>query len=267
MKGLSEASQREPSDRVLADLRRCDLFRDLTDHQLARIRGCFEPIEIPAGHLVFQEGDLAEDLYLVGTGTVMVFRDAVGVPVQTLAHLRRGDFFGEMGLLCDIERSASVRATEPSRILKIHKQELFDVLDQHPDIKRRLQMTAAQRHSANMASTLELGRRREVRIRFRHRVTLELDDQETCSATLENLSLGGLCLRGAPESWEVARKVHFGLGLKVGMLPLAARVAWRRGDLSQGDTIGLSFQKMSSNHDKMIQMAIHLLLESSPLES
>ena len=226
-----------------------------------------ESVDVDEEAYIFREGDPSDALFIIQEGAVSIFRDTIGMPMQTLAQLRRGEFFGEMGVLCDVERSASVRAIEPTRVLRIRRENLARLVELLPVIQRKLQMTAAQRHSSNIASALELGRRREVRIRFHHQVTLELENSESWNATLENLSLGGLCLRGAPEDWDVESDVQFGLGLKVGMLPLAGRIAWRRSDLPQGNALGLSFNKKSSNHDKMIQMAIHLLLETSPLST
>lgn len=260
MKDVEETS-------VMTDLRDSALFSGVSTSDLELIADLVEAIDVDEEAYVFREGDPADALYIVQQGSVSVFRDTIGLPMQTLAHLRRGEFFGEMGMLCGVERSASVRAIEPTRVMRIDRDKLSQLVERHPILQRRLQATAARRHSANIASALELGRRREVRIRFHHQVTLELENSRSWDATLENLSLGGLCLRGAPEDWEVEEDVEFGLGLKVGMLPLAGRIAWRRADLPQGSSLGLAFNKTSSNHDKLIQMAIHLLLETSPLST
>lgn len=263
--GRTDSRSRDPE--IPPGLQASELFSELPDQDLAAIADLFVEVEVSAECYVFREGDVADAFFVLQQGRVTVFRDTIGMPMQMLAQLRQGDFFGEMGLLCDVERSASVRATEPCQLLRIERDAFLKLLESYPTVRRKVQGIAARRHTSNLAAALELGRRREVRIRFHHEVNLELEGEPPRRATLENLSLGGLCLRGAPETWREDEKVRFGLGLAVGMLPLAGRVAWRRSHLPQGDAVGLAFDKASAQHDKMIQMAIHLLLETSPLRT
>ena len=151
---------------------------------------------------------------------------------------------------------ASVRATEPSRILRIGRDDLLDFFGDHPEIEQKLQLAAARRHLANVTAMLELGRRREVRIHLGQPVRLEVAEGEVVSAVLENMSLNGLCLDGAPPEWQPGLVVRFGLGLREGLLRLRGRVLWRR-----DRTVGLLFEKLTPNHDTIIQMAIRVALE------
>jgi hypothetical protein len=143
--------------------------------------------------------------------------------------------------------------------VRIPKQELLDFLTHHPLARAALETLAAQRHSSNLAAELHVERGREVRMRLHHQVRLDLEDGSTQQAFLENLSLGGFCLDGAPSAWQTESTVHFTLGIGIGDLRLAGRVAWRR-----DDNVGIQFTEMSANHDLIIQMAIRLLLESGP---
>ena len=239
-----------------ADLKRVELFRDLDDDELERLADRFVELAIGASRLVLQQGKPAEAFYIVVEGTVAVFRDAVGAPVQLLARLHRGDFFGELGLFVEGRHTASVRATEPVRVLQISKRDLLAFLDDHPPIFHKLQMAAARRHSANMASALEMGRRREVRIRCSHPVLLKLSDGSSHEVQLENLSLGGMCVAGAPSRWRVGDEVSLRLAIRENEVTLECRVAWR-----QEPSIGLMFIRRPPNHDMIIQMATRLLLE------
>lgn len=238
------------------DLRQVDLFRDLDPRELDHLAAGFVELRVKANRLVLQQGQPAEAFFVVAEGGVAVFRDAVGMPVQLLARLRRGDFFGEIGLFARGRHSASVRTSEASRILKITRQRLLDFLDNHPPIFQKLQMAAARRHSADMASALELGRRREVRVRCSHEVILQLADGSRSPVMLDNLSLGGVCLGGTPAHWQVGDEHEFSLAIRESELPLTGRVTWRR-----GDSVGLTFVDRSPNHDVLIQMATRLLLE------
>ncbi len=236
-------------------LRRVALFQDLEEHELTRLsRRCVE-LEVPRHALVVRDGEASTGFYVVAEGSVVVLRQTVGKPEQLLAHLHRGEFFGELGLFGDGRHTASVRAVAPSRILRIARDDLFELFGDYPEIEQKLQLAAARRHLSNVTALLDLGRRREVRIYLAQPVRIEVDGH-LHTAVLENLSLDGLCLTDAPAQWQAGRDVAFGLGLQEGLLRLKGRVLWRR-----DETVGLRFEKATPNHDAIIQMAIRVALE------
>ncbi len=246
------------SDAVHAsDLRATELFRELGDDELKQLAKWFVKLFVPSEYTIIHEGEQSEGFYILREGAVAVFRDAVGKPVQLLARLEQGQFFGELGLFGMAKRTASVRTTEPSCILKITKRDLLAFLQDQPAVKLTLQCSAVRRYSSNIAATLELGQRREVRIRMYHEVDLKTEDGTSQPAQLENLSLGGMSLGGAPEDWQPEQPVHFGLDLEGGVLELSGRVVWRI-----KDRVGVAFTKTLPNHDTLIQVTIRSLLES-----
>ncbi|MEM9555547.1 MAG: cyclic nucleotide-binding domain-containing protein [Acidobacteriota bacterium] len=240
------------------DLAAFPLFADIDHQELEPLATTADELHVEANHLLVREGEVAEALYLVQHGAVAVFRDAVGLPVQLLARLAHGEFFGELGLVGAGTYSASVRATEPTRLVRLAADTVRPWMTRHPAVQLELQATAARRHSHSIASVLELGRRREVRIRCGHEVEMHVEGAAPLRVVLENLSLGGLCLSRAPETWSVDTPVRFGLRLREGMLELAGRIVWRG-----GDTAGVCFVKKSPSHDMIVQMAIRLIVESA----
>jgi len=238
------------------ELAELELLSDLSPKELATLAREAVPLVVAAGQIVFQEGEPAEAFYLVTSGSFVAFRDAVGQPVHLLSRLGRGDFFGELGLFtADGHYHASVRASERSEVLRILAEPLFEILQNHPDLRERLQATSASRYSHLLASALELGRRREVRIKCSEPAELELQDGRVTPTLLENLSLGGACLDGVPASWRHETEVAFGLRLRQHVLPLAGKVTWH-----MGDKVGIAFTPLDERHDARIQMVIHLLL-------
>ncbi len=246
----------ETAGRFEKILRRVALFRDLDDHELERLNQHFVELSFRRDAIIVREGDPTSGLYVVREGSVAVFREAVGKPVQLIARLGPGEFFGELDIFGEGQHMASVRASDASRILRIERQDLLDFFGDHPEIEQKLQLAAARRHLANVTAHLDLGRRREVRIHLRLPVRLESTPGSARAVVLENLSLDGLSLSDAPEDWDVGQTVSFGLGLREGQLHLEGRVAWRR-----EQTVGLAFQKHNPNHDTLIQMAIRVALE------
>jgi len=240
-----------------AELGLVEPFQGLDTAELGRLANHFVELLVPAEHLVVQEGEPADAFFVVTQGAFVVFRDARGEPVQLLARLLPKEFFGELGLFGSGRHTASVRAIEPSLVLRIIKVDFLRFLADHPQILEKLQASATLRHSANVASSLELGRRREVRIRCAREANIGLPEATTRRVVVENFSLGGICFSQVPESWEKGREVSFSLAVRENEVRLSGRVVWRR-----GESIGMVFTKQSPNHDMIVQMAIRLLVES-----
>ncbi|HYN15415.1 MAG TPA: FAD-dependent oxidoreductase [Terriglobales bacterium] len=92
------------------------------------------------GETVFQQGDLGDSMYVVRSGEVEIIRDGVGV-----TRLGAGEYFGELALLRDHGRSATVRATQPTDVLLIPKREFVQLLAAFPEFSASLVGVAAQR--------------------------------------------------------------------------------------------------------------------------
>ena len=85
------------------------------------------------GSEVFREGDLGESLYVVGDGTLeVVARDQVRGGTKRLGTLTAGDVFGEMALLGEKRRTASVLGTSSGRLFEIREDALRQLLANFP---------------------------------------------------------------------------------------------------------------------------------------
>lgn len=236
-------------------LARVEPFRNLDERSLAALAEHCDELDLSADHVVFHHGDPADALYIVVRGGATVTRDEVGKPLQLLARLGENDFFGEQGLFEGRQRSATVRTTQPTTLLRIARGPLLAFADARPEIALRLQVAAAQRHSSNAAVTLDLGRQGDVRIRLGKPARLELPDGSTVGCTIENLSAGGMSLSGVPDSWQAGLPVRFHLTRGTISLPVAGRVTWRRGRVA-----GMAFTQRDSEHDLAIWRAIRQIL-------
>jgi len=207
---------------------------------------------------VFRLGETSGAFYVLRTGSVAIVRDAVGKPVQLLARLKAGDFFGESGLLDGLPRSASARTLEPTRLLMIDRRDFLTFLDQQPLLKLHLRRAAIERHGANVEATAaDRTVRKEVRITVDREVALVLADGSKVRAQLDNLSLGGAAIEGVPADWRIQRRVSFQLGVpnQDPLLDLTAVVTWRK-----GDKVGLSFRDQTPALRIAISRALQELL-------
>lgn len=93
--------------------------------------------EVEPQQIVVKEGDRGGSLYVIVDGEVAV-TVGQGVESRELARLGQGAFFGELGLLTDNPRSATVTATGPTRLLEISRDLAWEVIEHAPEVLRTL---------------------------------------------------------------------------------------------------------------------------------
>jgi len=100
--------------------------------------------DFATGDFVFREGELGTEMFIVQGGRVEVLKKLQGVEKQ-LAILEKGDFFGEMSLLEDLPRTASVRALEESKLIEINGATFDHMLRTKPEIAVRIMRKLSRR--------------------------------------------------------------------------------------------------------------------------
>jgi CRP/FNR family transcriptional regulator, cyclic AMP receptor protein len=113
----------------ISQLKAIPLFRDVADDALLKVATFAELESHPEGAAVVAEGGYANDFYAIEDGTAEVERDG-----ERLAELGPGDVFGEQALLEGEQRSATVRATSPLRVIKISHWELDKMRRDMPEV-------------------------------------------------------------------------------------------------------------------------------------
>ncbi len=94
--------------------------------------------------LIFEEGDLGTDMYIVQQGKVAILKSYKGRE-QQLALLGQGDFFGEMSVLEDLPRTATARAASDCRLLQINGSTVDQMLRKNPEIAVRMMRKLSRR--------------------------------------------------------------------------------------------------------------------------
>jgi CRP-like cAMP-binding protein len=228
------------------ELRRVTLFDGLDPAALELLGRRFRQRDVPAEGVVYPYGAEGDAVFVVVSGRLAAYREAVGKPSQLVARFEPGDFFGEMCLYDEHQRQTSVRAEEASRLLRIDKDDLQKFLDGHPRLTLRLHVAAAKRRSLEAKAALELGRRSELRIRLGMPMRLELPGGDV-SLQLDNISIGGMCLAGTPASWQPDQLLRGTAVVGRVRLPVSLRVAWKRGSAA-----GVAFETRTADHERMI---------------
>ncbi len=113
-------------------------FGDLPDTALSAFQDSFERMVYRAGEIVFFEGDVGEHAYVVDSGEIRIARKRTTGEELTLAHLNRGDLFGELALIDDQPRSASATAASDSELMTLDRATFQAQLQVNPERCRRL---------------------------------------------------------------------------------------------------------------------------------
>lgn len=114
-------------------LRGIPLFTHLLYREQAEILAISNVRSYPEGAAIVTEGEPGEDLYIILRGRVAVEKDSVAITA-----IQAGGYFGEMGLVDDSKRSATVRALEPVRVMVITRADMMNVMRKEPILAVKL---------------------------------------------------------------------------------------------------------------------------------
>ncbi|MBB4015984.1 CRP-like cAMP-binding protein [Chelatococcus caeni] len=143
-------------DSEVQSLRQVPMFRDIDPARLKLLAFTGERVHFSAGQPFFRQGDAADAAYVILDGQADVTLDTPSGPLK-VAELARNDIVGEMGILSDTPRSATVTAAVPIVALRIDKRVFLELLNQFPqmsiavmwELAKRLERTNARLAQSN----------------------------------------------------------------------------------------------------------------------
>ena len=130
-------------------LQRVPLFSGFDEDELRRVAELSKIVEMSAGTVVTHVGDAGDSFFVIIDGMA-----AVRTPVGTGGQLHPGDFFGEMSLLDGEPRSATIVATTDLRLLSVDRSHFWQLLDQNPELIRRM-LTVLSRRVRHLEQTVQ----------------------------------------------------------------------------------------------------------------
>jgi len=116
------------------------LFSGCSKRELSKIASIADELDLPDGATLTREGQTGREFLVLITGTADVRHGT-----QQLATLADGDFFGEIALVLDTPRSATVTATSPVRLLVIERRAFKSLLRDVPAIQTKVLEALASR--------------------------------------------------------------------------------------------------------------------------
>lgn len=118
-------------------LKRVRLFEDLDDRSLESIANAAVEQSYAPGQEVVRQGDTGVGAFIIRSGKVEILQEHGGQQ-HKIGELGPGDVFGEMALLDEFPRSATVRAKEPTTVLGIQRWHFRGILESHPQLALNL---------------------------------------------------------------------------------------------------------------------------------
>jgi CRP-like cAMP-binding protein len=114
-------------------LAKVPLFASCTTEEIERIATAAQENDFDAGQLIITQGTPGQAFYLILSGRVEILRDG-----RSFGAYGPGDFFGEMSLLDNAPRSATIRALDPTRCLMLSSWDFKALLEEYPSIAVKL---------------------------------------------------------------------------------------------------------------------------------
>jgi CRP/FNR family cyclic AMP-dependent transcriptional regulator len=127
-------------DTKVQALRRAPLFQDLSKKELVELARVTEDLEVPAGEVLCKEGDTGQEFFVIVEGKTDI--TSKGKPVAARGG---GDFVGEIALLEDTKRTATVTAKTPLRLFVLTRQDFRRLVDKNPSVERKVMKALARR--------------------------------------------------------------------------------------------------------------------------
>jgi len=116
------------------------LFQPLRRPLVEQLASRLERVSVPAGEVVVQEGDVGDLFYVIESGALDASHDG-----RVLSHMATGDHFGEIALLRDVPRTATVVATEDSVLQTIQREDFLAAMTGDEELRGRTESVAARR--------------------------------------------------------------------------------------------------------------------------
>lgn len=116
------------------------LFSGLSKRELAQVASIADEIDLRSGRTLIREGERGREFFILLAGSAEVTRKG-----KVLATRGAGDFFGEVALMCDVPRVATVTTTSPSRALVVTDRDFRALVRRTPAIALKVLEAVGER--------------------------------------------------------------------------------------------------------------------------
>ena len=126
-------------------IRKIPLFSKLSKRGLEDVARIADELDLPAGKVMAQEGDRGREFFVLLEGAADVTKSG-----ESINTMHDGDFFGEIALVTQMPRTATVTATTPVRVLVITERDFAALLKRSEEVGRGVAEALAERISPEL---------------------------------------------------------------------------------------------------------------------
>jgi CRP-like cAMP-binding protein len=108
----------------LRSLKSIAVLKNMAEQAIQELAAFLKPRKVPDGSLIFAEGSRGMSMYFVASGRIRIYKRAAGGATRELAIVGPGDFFGEMALVDEVQRSASAEASGSCLLFELDSEDL-----------------------------------------------------------------------------------------------------------------------------------------------
>lgn len=150
----TKASKGSSTRKSLSDLLvKMPLFDKLSVDELGTLRRFVSTIDVPAGDIIFNEGDPGNYVCFVAEGKLEIYKSSFGDEKAILASIPAGRCIGEMALVDQFARSASAVAKVDSRLIVLSRDNFDEICEQQPKLANKILREMARLVSLNLRKT------------------------------------------------------------------------------------------------------------------
>ncbi|MFC1543141.1 Crp/Fnr family transcriptional regulator [Candidatus Neomarinimicrobiota bacterium] len=132
------------------------VFNDLSQKEIREVEHIIHRREYQAGEAIFQQGDPGLGMYIIIQGRVQILDNQNPDNPIIYSELSDGDFFGDLSLVDESNRSASALASVDTRIIAFFRPELKDILTRFPSIGNKILLNLAKVIAQRLRKTNDL---------------------------------------------------------------------------------------------------------------
>jgi CRP-like cAMP-binding protein len=135
-------------------LKRIPLFSGVAPSKLKLLAFTSDRVNYGPGQILFRQGDEGDAAYVILSGTADVLVNAPNGQIK-VAELTPNSIVGEIAILCDVSRTATVTASSPIEALRIRKDHFLRLLREFPEMTIEIIRVLANRVSSTTAELIE----------------------------------------------------------------------------------------------------------------
>jgi CRP-like cAMP-binding protein len=134
------------------------MFADMAAPELGQLAAASERVTFAPGQELFHQGDAADAAYIFTDGNADVVIDTPSGAL-TVARVGKNDFVGEIAILCDVPRTATVRASENLQAVRLSKDLFLQLVTDNPAMAVHIMRILAQRLESTTSQLREVSAR------------------------------------------------------------------------------------------------------------